>query len=271
MDIAISIGIALLAAVMAYLGVHVTLHPPATPRSRLAYKIGFGSCVAATVIMIFWQGLRTSRSQAAMSDKVTGLTGQLTTLRGDLAGEKRQLDETITALKGESERRQKAERDLADTVKRVGESTRTGVAEDVRKSPIKVTVTGPPVPAESPPLQTEDVRIVPVVVRSEHKDAPYAARWTIQANVPITSLRRMIKCNVPIRYLEWRPSSGTVPYEAGALDPIRIFDGDPSKKSVIINLFSPTGPVVTPERSLIVELSSADGQIKIDAVENGPH
>jgi hypothetical protein len=260
-DIAIAAGLAILTIAMAYLGVHVTLHPADSPRSRFWYKVGFSACAVAAVGLVIWQGVRNGRAQSAFKADIADMKRDSKRARDDV-------QEARQDLKNESIRRQQAERDLALTVQGIPKATREGVAEDIKKSPIKVEVKGGV--AESAPLQTEDVRILQTVVRSTHADAPYAAQWIIQANVPVTpSLRRLITCNVPIKYIEFRPSSGGMTFLGGDKDPIRIFENDNTK--ILINVLGQPGiPIIVPEQSIIIHVHSAVGPILIKSIEVGP-
>jgi hypothetical protein len=143
LDVVISAILALLTIGMAYLGVHVTLHPPQeSPRAQFWYKAGFCLCGLLTVSLVAWQAIRNSKAQQ-------GATHQIETLRLDIEGARAEArnakDEAQGAkreVQNESNRREQAERDLAIIVQASGRSTRQGVAEDIRKSPIKVEVNG---------------------------------------------------------------------------------------------------------------------------------
>lgn len=266
-DISIAAALAILTIGMAYLGVHVTLHPADSPAAKFWYKFGFSACAVGTVILVVWQGIRNGASQSAFTRRVSALTTQVGTLQSEVAGTRQQVTDARSDQQAESTRRQQAEKDLAIIVQGAGKSTREGVSEDIKKSPIKVQVTAGSV--ETAPLQTEDVRIIQSVVRSTHPDAAYAAQWIVQANVPINLLRRLITCNILLKYIEWRPSNGLISYESGALDPIRILDQDKTK--VVIDLTGRTGtPVVVPEQSIIIHVYAESGPITIKSVDVGP-
>src|SRR6266404_374403 len=81
-DIILSAALATLTIVMAYLGVHVTLHPPnESPRARLRYKAGFVICGILAVALVILQGIRTGKGQR---DSAT----QIANLRSDIQGVK---------------------------------------------------------------------------------------------------------------------------------------------------------------------------------------
>jgi outer membrane murein-binding lipoprotein Lpp len=266
-DISIATVLAILTIGMAYLGVHVTLHPADSPKAKFRYKFGFSACAVGTVLLVVWQGVRNGASQSAFVKRVSDLTSQVSTLQSEVTATKQQVTYARSDQQTESTRRQQAEKDLAVIVQGTGKSTREGVAEDIKKSPIKVQVAGGSV--ETAPLQTEDVRILQSVVRSTHSDAAYAAQWIIQANVPINLLRRLITCNVPLKFIESRPSNGLLAFLGGALDPIRIWDQDKTK--VIINLVGQPGtPIFVPEQSIIIHIYAESGPITIKSVDVGP-
>lgn len=79
LDIAISAILTVLTIAMAYLGVHVTLHPAGSPRASRWYKIGFCACAAGAVFLVTWQGIRNGDAQQkaakANADLAAALTG----------------------------------------------------------------------------------------------------------------------------------------------------------------------------------------------------
>jgi len=44
LDVAIAVLLGIISIAMAYLGVHLTMHPAESPKARMAYKIAFASC-----------------------------------------------------------------------------------------------------------------------------------------------------------------------------------------------------------------------------------
>ncbi len=66
LDIAISAALAILTIVMAYLGVHVTLHPTEDPKTIRRYKWGFVASAALAVLLVIFQGVRNALSQATL-------------------------------------------------------------------------------------------------------------------------------------------------------------------------------------------------------------
>lgn len=137
-DVVISALLALLTIAMAYLGVHVTLHPTESPTLRKRYKWGFCLCALATVGLVVWQGVRNGRSQIRTSAQITALQGEVRDTKAASVEAKNEANKLRGDLHDESVRRQQAEKDLTGTVESSGKATRTGVAEDFRKSPIRV-------------------------------------------------------------------------------------------------------------------------------------
>lgn len=194
------------------------------------------------------------------------MENQISSLNRGIESERNETAELRGSLQPEIARRQQAERDLTLIVQRTGSETRVGVAEDIRKSPIKVDVVA--AKAETP-LQSEDVRIIPSTVRSSHTDAPYAIELVIQANVPIMNLRRLLTLSHPVKYLEWRPSSGQIIFMAGEKNAIWKLEGDATK--VVIALEGANGlPVLNPEQTLLVFLSADNGPLSIKSIQVGP-
>jgi hypothetical protein len=126
LDVSLSGFLALLTIAMAYLGVHVTLHPPSdeSPQVRFFYKAGFCICGLLSICLVVWQGIRNQKSQRGFVQTINGLTTQLGTLRDEETKETR--------------RREQAENDLRAIVQGTGQSTREGVISDIKRSPILV-------------------------------------------------------------------------------------------------------------------------------------
>jgi len=105
---------------MAYLGVHVTLHPANdTPKKARRYKIGFIVCGILSVLLVIWQGWINGKSATAFQNSITDLQGQVSNLQGQ--------------EHAESKRRLQAENDLAIMVQDASRSTTEGVVSDLRQ------------------------------------------------------------------------------------------------------------------------------------------
>ena len=131
LDIATSAALAVFTIVMAYLGIHVTLHPPnESSKARLFYKAGFFVCGCLMVCLVIVQGVRAKEAQRTAANQIDELQ---TGIRGATA-----------EVENESKRRQSAENDLALAVRISGQETRSGITQDLRKTPLKVDVVQKP-------------------------------------------------------------------------------------------------------------------------------
>jgi hyperosmotically inducible periplasmic protein len=68
--ILIAAGIAVLTTLMAYMGVHVTLHPPETQRSRLMWKVGFSVVAMAGIALVAAQTRNNAVEQQTLRDEM---------------------------------------------------------------------------------------------------------------------------------------------------------------------------------------------------------
>ena len=139
MDIVISTALTVVSIAMAYLGVHVTLHPPnESSHARFWYKAGFFVCGVVAVSLVSTQGIRGRNSQRSAAN-------QIEALRQDVKAARTEAQNANQEVQGESSRRQQAERDLAIIIQSSGRATREGIAQDLRKIPLKVEVNGQPI------------------------------------------------------------------------------------------------------------------------------
>ncbi len=83
-DIGISVALALIAALMGYLGIRLTLHPQQHPRTARMYEIVFGVLAALSVALIVWQGVRNNKAQDQF--------------QGDIRNAKTQIDRVETQV-----------------------------------------------------------------------------------------------------------------------------------------------------------------------------
>src|ERR1700733_14423483 len=90
-DISISAVLAVLTIVMAYLGVHVTLHPTDDPKKVRWYKIGFRACATGAVALVIWQGVRNGNAQNGFMANIDYLNHQVKGLHQDLDDTKQQV------------------------------------------------------------------------------------------------------------------------------------------------------------------------------------
>lgn len=74
--------------------------------------------------------------------EVAGLSGTLTSVRGELKDVQSQVKTLTDNQQTELARRQQAEKDLMLALEATSKATRQGVAEDIKKGPLKVWVSG---------------------------------------------------------------------------------------------------------------------------------
>src|SRR5580704_4897550 len=80
MDIFLAIVQAVVALAMAYLGVHLTLHPPGeSTRTKSAYKAGFIVCGIVSVALIGVQTHRNGDAQKALRNQLARIEGNTKT------------------------------------------------------------------------------------------------------------------------------------------------------------------------------------------------
>jgi hypothetical protein len=142
-DIVISAVLAVLTIAMAYLGVHVTLHPKTdSPKEQFWYKSGFFACGIIAVSLVIVQGVRSVRTQRSASKQIASLQTDVKAARDDAQSAKTEAAGARRDAKDESSRRQQAERDLLIAIQGASAATRKGVAEEIRNNPVKVEVNG---------------------------------------------------------------------------------------------------------------------------------
>lgn len=150
LDVVISASLAAVTIIMAYLGVHVTLHPPnESPRAQFWYKMGFFICGVLAVSLVVTQGIRAGRAQRSASSQIAGLQKDISKAAAEAESAKSEATAAKQEVRNESSRRQQAEKDLLIAVQASGKSTRQGVAEDIRKAPINVELAGQPIRDEA--------------------------------------------------------------------------------------------------------------------------
>jgi len=265
-DIIVSTCLAVLTIAMAYLGVHVTLHPPnESPRARLGYKVGFVLCGILAVLLVIVQGVRAGRSQRQSAKEIDDLKGTVISVRGELSN----LETATSLLRSEQTtevaRRQQAEKDLALIVQGSGKAVREGVVSDIKKSPISVQINGQTATPQ-PPLQVEELKLFSEVENSTHSDAPYAAKVTLQATTAIDPLRVAIRCTHEIKYVEmsYPKGLGDGTMWSGGIEPYKN-----DHTIVIVNMTGIGKAPISPDLPLILHLASAE-PITIKSFERGP-
>lgn len=117
-DIFISGALAILTVAMAYLGVHVTLHPADSQREKLFYKVGFSTCAIFAVVLVVWQGARNSASQQNFMADVGTAKNEATAAKLEASSAKSETSKLRSDLVAESAKREQAEKDLGITVQK---------------------------------------------------------------------------------------------------------------------------------------------------------
>lgn len=109
--------------------------------------------------------------------------------------DKRQFNMAINELNQELQKREsdlaKAQQDLRDTKNLVG-----------RNQPHVAAQNSPPRPQPSKPIQADQLRVVQEDVPSDHPDAPFAVKVTVEADKEIKQPTFEIICNSVISYAE---------------------------------------------------------------------
>lgn len=142
MDIGISASLAIVTILMAYLGVHVTLHPAESDSKRRAYKAGFFVCAGIAVALVVLQGARNGATQTANINAMSSLQKDVKDAKTETERVRTDLEKSHAEVLAEIARRQQAETDMKLMVQATGQQTRSGVAEDLRKAPINLSVNG---------------------------------------------------------------------------------------------------------------------------------
>lgn len=264
LDIAISASLAALTMAMAYLGVHVTLHPPnESPRAQFWYKVGFLICGLFAIALVIAQGVRSRNSQGRAAKEIYDLKGSLSSVQANLTNV-----ETATALirseqEAETARRQQAEKDLELIVQGSGKAVREGVVSDIKKSPINVQLNGQW--AASQPLEAEEVKLFSEFENSSHTDARYAIKITLQSSAPIDPLRLAIRFSNEIKYVEMSyPKTGEGMMWFGGIE---VYKND--NTIVVVNMTGTGKAPIRPDLPLILHVASAQ-PITIKSFERGP-
>ena len=239
-DICISAALAVLTIIMAYLGVHVTLHPVESAMAKKLYKIGFCLCAFGTVSLVVWQGIRNAQTQNALRFDVKEARDAAWHARDDV-GQARQ------DLKSESTRREQAERDLALIVQATGRSTREGVVSDIKSSPIQVHVNG----QIDQPLAVENIKLFSEAEKSTRADAPYAMKVILQADTSIPNVFLNISFNGELKYIESTVRDGALYYGG-----IYLLNAD--HKVVVVYVKSSGAAVLNTDSPIVLHVASAN-------------
>lgn len=191
-DIALSTLAGICTLGLGYLGLRLTLHPPQSDHERGIYKVVFIALGIISVGIIGWQAVRTNiaqeefkKSQSQLEIMIQDEKKATQVAHEELKSLRGQTDKLRADLAVESARRDQAQKDMALIIKKAGTETRVGVAEDFRKSPIKVDI----------PIGKEPVKLY--VNRSQPtrgENVPYETQFLITVNQAVTPVRLLVQC-----------------------------------------------------------------------------
>lgn len=139
---------------LGYLG----MHPPTFDDERGKYEWQFIILGVVSLLLISWQAVLINNSKEAsrqvqekLQSAIDGEQKAANVARVELTDLKEQINRLRSDLTAESARREQAQKDMALIVQKVGAETRVGVADDFRKSLIKVDIPlGKKTPCPSP-------------------------------------------------------------------------------------------------------------------------
>jgi len=109
---------------MAYLGVHMTLHPSDSPRARFWYKFGFVACAVLAIVLVAVQSYRTNRSQQDSSNQIAGLRSDVQAAKTESQTARTETQQIRVEFEIESARREQAEKDLLIATRGIESNTR---------------------------------------------------------------------------------------------------------------------------------------------------
>jgi hypothetical protein len=167
----------------AYLGLHLTMHAPKTDTHRLAYKAGFILCGLVSCGLVGLQTYRNSTGQKSLTQQISGLKSDLTDTKSQVTDARREQQTEIA-------RREQAEKDLKEIVQGSGMSTRKGVIEDIKKSPIKVDISGGS-PEEALRLSANSIGVIPAYNEDNHVNQ---GTFALTTNKIVTPVRMLVSC-----------------------------------------------------------------------------
>jgi type II secretory pathway pseudopilin PulG len=186
LDIAISAALAVFALAMGFLGLWMSLHVPDTASKKRSYKIAFGVLSLLSVALVVWQGIRNAQAQSSLQSDVRDARNEASEARKEAKHVREQFGKVQNELEREGVRRQQAERDLALIVQSAGKETRAGVADDIRKTPLKIDVSE----FKRPPRITS-VNRWPAEPNSS---PPYEVKFLVMVDQTVTPIRLMVEC-----------------------------------------------------------------------------
>jgi hypothetical protein len=152
LDALLDWSVVFLPTVLSIVGVVVSMKVPQTEHQG-RWRIGLLAFGILVSVATFWQQSRSRHAHAAEVELLNGSirefrdaakaqNSQIAGLNTEITGLKTTVSSLSVKADQESARRQQSEKDMALMVRLVGQSTRAGINEDLRRAPISVQVDG---------------------------------------------------------------------------------------------------------------------------------
>ena len=150
---------------------------------------GFVIVGIAGVILTALQTYSTDQKEQALQITIGGARDDARSARDESKAAGDEMDKMRVDLAIESARREQAQKDMALLVQKAGVETRTGVAEDFRKSPIKIDVA---------PIK-EPFKVTGNLLQAATGDhPPYETKFILTVNQMVTPIRLLVHCESEI-------------------------------------------------------------------------
>jgi outer membrane murein-binding lipoprotein Lpp len=197
-DVFLDWASALLPIALSIIGVLVSIKVPPSKQLR-AWQIGLiaGGLIISGVT--FWQQ---ARSRAAHASEVNGLNSQVAALDSKVLSLNSKIDGVKEQQRAETSRREQAERDLATIVQGASKATRDGVVSDMKRSPIKVELSGLPPGGSTLPIHASNITVTSEQRESVRQDAPYCKALIFQSDSPVNTIGIIVSLSAPIKYVK---------------------------------------------------------------------
>jgi hypothetical protein len=125
LTVTLAVAQAALTVLLAYLGMHVTLHPPSESQKKSrVFKVGFIACGVLAVGLVGFQGCLTSRSQRDSDNQMSRLRSDVQSAKTESQTARTETEQIRAELQDESARREQAEKDLLIATRGVEINTR---------------------------------------------------------------------------------------------------------------------------------------------------
>jgi hypothetical protein len=194
MDIFLAVVQAFVAAAAAYLGVHLTLHPPGeSARAKLAYKAGFILCGLASIALIATQAYRNDQTQTALRGQLARI--EKNTKTPPTVEVVNNVPPAQVIIQGPSEEKKQTGNGRARAVQSVeGANTQGASSQAPPTSP-----PGPPQTVEATPKPAPQVGRVRLAnqrtIVSTDPEFPYGLEAVIQTDTNIEPVAFALACD----------------------------------------------------------------------------